>query len=620
MRSLRVQLLFSHLALVFLMVALMVGAIVNFVRLGGSIDRILRENYDSVRAAQDMKEALEREDSAAVYSVAGRKREALALYRDNSKRFQQAYNLEAHNITEPGEQQAANDIGAWYREYQAAIARLFPGPAAFRRGAANRYYFATLEPLFLKLRQRVQDVLEINERAINQKEARAHLEARRASITGALVTLGALALALFFALRMVGVSLLPLRTLARQADEIGAGHWNQRIELRRTDEIGALAEAFNKMAARLNQAWRLGEQRLQRAESMSDTALASLYDPVIVTDGNSRIVHLNRAAEALFGAAADAEGRQVVEVVREPRIVRAIERAVQLESVADEAGYSILAPVGGAGDEQTYRIRATPMLGDEAELLGSVVVLENITRLRELDRLKTEFIAVASHELRTPVTSLLLSVQLLEEGAVGKLSEDQQAVVNAQKEDLDRLSRLIRDLLDVTRLETAAPKLTPVAPLAVVNAAKQAVESKAAAAAVDLQIDVAEGLPSVRADSDQIVRALVNIAENAVRHTAKGGKVRIAARPDQAGVLFEVQDNGAGIPAEYVSRIFERFVQVPGATKGGAGLGLSIAQTIVRAHGGSISVESAPEKGSAFRFALQSVEQQAEDRSAPSSD
>jgi PAS domain S-box-containing protein len=606
MRNLRTQLLVSHLVLSLLMVVVMVGAVVNFFRLGRSIDRILEDNYKSVVAAQNMKETLERQDSAATFFLAGQVQKARDQYRANWPLFRDAWQIEAHNITEVGEQQIADDIGQQFLAYRRAVERLLYADPPMPTQQAGDYYFNTLEPAFLRLKQRAQDVLDLNQAAILRADERARAEARRASYTSIGVTAGAVVLALILVPWTVRAALTPLRSLSRQAEEIGVGHLNQRIELHRTDEIGALATAFNRMAEKLREARRLEEERLHRAERMSDAALESLYDPVFVTDAAGWIVHLNPAAEGLFGPVEKAISRPVAQVVQDPRIVEAVERAIHQERVSaaeGEAGF-VTRQTGEA--QRTYRLRASPMRDEEGNLLGAVTVLEDITHLRELDRLKTEFIGVASHELRTPVTSLLLSVQLLEEGAVGALTPEQKAVIAAQHEDLERLERMMRDLLDITRLEAGVtpPRFAIVAPKELLEAAAQAVDAQAQAKGVTLREEAGERLPSVRADRNQITRVLVNLLNNAVRHTPKGGRVTVRALPDGDRVRFQVQDTGMGIPPEYLPRIFERFVQVPGATRGGAGLGLSIAQTILRAHGGEIKAESAPGNGATFTFTL----------------
>jgi two-component system, NtrC family, sensor histidine kinase KinB len=605
--SLRTQLLLSHLVLVGLMVLVMLVAVAGFFRLGRSVDRILKDNYKSVVAAQNMKEALERMDSSATFFLAGQTEKARRQYEANRPRFEEAYRIEATNITESGEQQIADDIAQRYAAYRSSIERLLNGHPPLSPEAARNLYFGTLEPSFLKLKQRAQDVLDLNQAAIVRADARAKDEARRAAFLSIGITAAAVLVGLGLARRSIGALMMPLISLTRHAEQIGAGHLNQRLETRRADEIGQLAHTFNQMAANLEEARRTAEARLHRAERMSDAALESLYDPVIVTDAAGSIVHLNRAAEGLLGPESRARGRSARSVLSEERLAHAIERAIQQEYVSAEEGEA--ARVRFAG--RTYRLRATPMNEANGTLLGAVAVLEDVTHLTELDRLKTEFIGVASHELRTPVTSLLLSVQLLQEGAVGELTPEQADIVRAQRQDLERLEWMMRDLLDLTRLEAGAmpPRFEVIPPAEIVAQAistvQGTVQGQAAAKGVSVTDDTKPRTPEVRADRGQVGRVLVNLLSNAIRHTPAGGTVTVTAlATENSMVRFAVKDTGVGIPPEYLPRIFERFVQVPGATRGGAGLGLSISEAIIRAHGGEMQAESEPGRGSMFWFTL----------------
>jgi two-component system, NtrC family, sensor histidine kinase KinB len=606
MRNLRAQLLLSHLLLVLLMVVIMVGAVANFFRLGQSIARIKQNNVDSVIAAVNMREALERQESAAQFLLAGQVEKARVQYEVNTRLFSDAYQAEAHNITERGEQEMVNDIGRQFPIYRIAIRKLLYAQPPMPAPQALAYYDQVLRPASKHLTARAQDVLELNQKAIFDAGVQARAEAKRASYTSVGVTVGAFLLAMLMVPWTVRALLMPLRSLARQAEEIGRGHLNQRIELQRNDEIGALAASFNQMAEKLREARRQEEERLHRAERMSDVALESLYDPVIVTDAAGRIVHLNCAAETLFGPEEQALNRMVASVARDARIAEAVAHAIHQERISaaeDEAG---LVNIQVGDTPRTYRLRATPMREEQGTLLGAVVVLEDITRLRELDQLKTEFIGVASHELRTPVTSLLLSVQLLQEGAVGELNAEQQEVIAAQREDLERLERMMRDLLDITRLEAGVtpPRYESIEPGELVSGAARSLATQAEAKGIALTVDVPDGLTPIQADRAQMARALVNLLNNAIRHTPTGGSVTIAAQQNAAATAFTVSDTGSGIPHDYLPLIFDRFVQVPGATRGGAGLGLSIVRTIVQAHGGDTKVESELGQGSVFTITL----------------
>ena len=619
-RSLKAQLVVSHLVLVVLLVVVMVGAIFNFFSLGRSIDRIFRNNYKSVIAAQRMKDALDRIDSSATLALAGETQRARRQYQTYLPRFTAAHHVEAHNITEAGEQKLANEIGRGFAAYSNGIERLLYAEPRMPAQAARSYYFGTLEPEFLAIKQRAQEVLDLNQAAIVRADVRAKAEARVASVRSIIVTVGAFLLALFFALRMIHAILHPISTLSAQAEEVGAGHLDQHIDMHRSDEIGTLADSFNRMTDKLREARGLLEKQLHIAQRMSDAALTSLYDPVIVTDSAGRIVHLNRSAEGLFGSVGTLVGSRAAEAIQRPEIVQEIEDALHPEQRTrpDSEKSPILIQTSEfvrgipASDERmdaavhAYYPRATPMLDDDGTLLGAVAVLEDVTYLTELDRLKTEFISVASHELRTPVASLLLSAQLLKDGAVGKLTPEQQEIVTAQLEDLDRLDRLMRDLLDMTRLESGitAPRFESVPPREVAQSALNAIAAQAEAKSLAVTTEVAPDIPDMRADRGQIIRVIVNLLTNAVRHTPEGGRIAVRVYKEGANAVLEVSDTGAGIPKDYLPRVFERFVQVPGATGGGAGMGLSIAKSIVRTHGGTISADSELGKGSTFRFTI----------------
>jgi two-component system, NtrC family, sensor histidine kinase KinB len=558
MQNLRRQLLLSHLLLIGLMLLLLVGGIARFLHLGRSIDRVLDANVKSVLLMQQTKDAL-----GELVRV-GAKDEQVAT------RATVAIEQERGNITEPGEEELA-------RELQEAF-------VAYRAGKGDPKVVS----------EKAQAILELNLDAMRRADAQAKQEARQSALLGAVATGFASLIAVLLALRAVRGALLPLVSLARQAEEIGAGRLNQRIELNRSDEIGTLAGAFNGMSERLAEARAALESRLVRAERMNDAALESLYDPVVVTDAEGKIAHLNQAATSLFGSRLGA-------TVGEARIAQAVDIALREgRSVAADDGTALVSL-----KERTYRLRVSPMRSEQ-QTLGTVAVLEDVTYLREVDRLKTEFIGVASHELRTPVTSLLLSVQLLQEGAVGILTPAQEEIIKVQREDLDRLDRLLRDLLDLTRLESGASPShrERVKVSSLVETALAGIRAEAEAKGVDLvHGDVLEAV--VHADPLQIGRVLTNLLGNAIRHTPSGGIVGIETALDGPLVAFRIRDTGSGIPTAYLASIFERFTQVPGATRGGAGLGLSLAKIIVEAHGGTIQAQSMGEdQGSVFTFTL----------------
>ncbi len=317
-------------------------------------------------------------------------------------------------------------------------------------------------------------------------------------------------------------------------------------------------------------------------------------------------MHLNPAAEGLFGSAAALKGASVSDVLGNSPITTAISDAIASTCGSHSDEHERYFVRGTGEKERIYRIRVNPMFSSRREVLGAVAVLEDITHLRQLDNLKSEFIGVASHELRTPVTSLMLSVQILLEGAVGPLSPTQLEVVQSQLEDVQRLERMTRDLLDLTRLEagTTPPHYELLSLGRVASEAVARIAARAQAESISVSASTTDETLDFQADGEQITRVLVNILDNAVRHTPAGGRVELVATGDADFVTFTITDTGEGIPDAFIDRIFQRFAQVPGTTSGGSGLGLSIAQTIVHTHGGEIKVNSAPGVGTMFTIRL----------------
>ena len=254
---------------------------------------------------------------------------------------------------------------------------------------------------------------------------------------------------MFLANRIVG----PLRDLTTTAARIAAGDLDAKATVDSRDEVGILAAGFNTMAERIRQLRRSDLGKLVVAQQTTEAAIDSLYDPVIITDAQGGVTKLNPAAEEVFGAEAKNTGKHIEEIARDGRIAVAVSEALRSQRpVAGEGAASVL-PLDVDGVERAFRLRTTPMRDDEGRLMGAVTLLEDITHLREIDRLKSEFIATASHELRTPLTSVQMSVHLLLEGAVGDLTDKQRTVLRSCREDCERLEKLMRDLLDLSKIE-----------------------------------------------------------------------------------------------------------------------------------------------------------------------
>jgi NtrC-family two-component system sensor histidine kinase KinB len=398
----------------------------------------------------------------------------------------------------------------------------------------------------------------------------------------------------------------PVRQLTEATTKVAGGDLDAAVSVQSADEIGMLAHGFNRMAERIRELRRSDLGKLLIAQQTTEAAIDSLYDPVIITDANGSVTRINSAAERLFGARADTIGKPIDQVARDARIAQAVTDVLRSgRTVASESEAAVL-PWAVDGSRRAFRVRSTPMRDVDDRLAGAVTLLEDVTHLSEISRMKSEFIAAASHELRTPLTSAQMGIHLLLEGIVGPPDDRQRQILDVCQEDMARLDRLMRELLDLSKIESegATAIREAVDPTAMLQEAADSLRLQVEKRGLQLQVDVPAELPPVLADRDEIERVIVNLITNASRATPAGGTIALAATRRDGEIAFSVTDTGTGIPRDYLARIFEPFVQVPNAPAGGSGLGLTISRRIVEAHGGQLTVQSEPGRGSTFTFTV----------------
>jgi two-component system, NtrC family, sensor histidine kinase KinB len=575
--SLRFRLLAALLALVAALAGLGAWSAWRLRDMGRVAQRILADNYLSIEAARVMEVSLERLDAA-------RRAGAAAEEAEQERRFRGAMAAAAGNITELGEREIVGDITVRFERYLGMPA----GP-----GEIDTLRSATL------------DLLRLNEEAMRRKSDEAGAVARRnvAWVTGLALLLIALGVAVTMA--VAGRVVRPIEALTAAAARIAAGDLEVAVPADRRDEVGLLARSFNDMAARLREVRAADLGALLQARQLAEAAIDALYDAVVVTDATGHITRLNTAAEAVFGRAADVTGRPLTAAAPDARMAAAVDEVLRSQRAFAREGTASTVVLTRNGVEHVYRLRSTPLPDAHGELAGAVLLLEDVTRLHQIDRLKSEFIAAASHELRTPLGSLQLGLNLVLEDP-GSLSPRQLEILGLCRADADRLARLTRDLLDLSRLESGEHtlRLRAVDAAGLIRGAVKPLRLTAEARQLRLDVDLPASLPLVSADRLQIERVVANLLSNALRATTAGGRIVVSAAPRPDALAISVADTGVGIPADQLTSIFDAFVQVPGGAAGGAGLGLALCRRIVEAHGGQLTVQSRPGHGSVFTFTL----------------
>ena len=601
--TLRTRLLIGLMPLLAIMVGLGLWAITMFWRLGTNIDMILRENYRSVRAAQDMKEALERMDSAQWFAIGGR--EAMAREQDQSSRkaFEASLEVERQNVTLPGEQKMADDLSSLYNQYTKSVQTFFTLESQ-RQDDRTSFYFSDLHPTFDAILSRADDVLEANQRNMVEENDKARAMAASSTRLMLFALVGSAAVATMIALGMSRSILEPIHAVTRGAQGLARGELDQVVSSTTRDELGELAVAFNAMARTIREYRQAGTARLLRAQQTAQATIDSFPDPVVVVDTAGSVERANPAARRVLGVVPSENGSTPwapPPQLREP-LAEVLEGKIDRRPMGLEHALAYR----DEGQERFFLPHVLAIRDEGQALIGAAVVLTDVTRFRLLDQLKSDMVSTVSHELKTPLTGLQMTVHLLLEEVVGPLNAKQVELLLAARQDSDRLLAMINDLLDLTRIEQGRVRLdrSPMAPTDLVTQAIGRFESTARDVGVELKGQVGFGLPPVSVDRERVEHVFDNLIGNALGHTPKGGSVGLSARVEGHEVRFEVENSGEGIPAEHLSRIFEKFYRIPGSRSGGAGLGLAIAREIVEAHGGRIEAESDSARGTRFAFTL----------------
>ncbi len=589
-----------------LILILAVVALVTFHTLNESskvIDRIMRENYDSVEACYKMKDASERLDHLAEVSLWERPPD---LPRQNDEaigELERNLKLQQRNVTLPGEQELTDRLTELWLSYHGELTGFYQ---LVNSGAATReLYQSTLLPRSQAFRDTAQKILELNLNNMVAEDGQAHLKAVHTRNIMLLLLSSGILVALGFIVSMGPNIWGPITRLTQSVSEIQKGNLDLVVHAPSRDEIGLLAEAFNKMTATLREVRRSDRAQLLRTQKSTLLALNSLRDAVVICDLGGKVELANEVARRLFGLNPEAT---LAEVGNE-KFIQLFQKVCQEERPIFPKGYDTAIQIFLEEEEHFFLPEAIPIFDEGRQLVGVTLMLTEVTRLRPLDEVKNGFISTVSHDLNTPLTSVRLAIHLLLSEKIGSLSVKQSEVLEAARQDSDRLYRVIEDLLDISRIESGSAEMQ----LQMVNVESLILQvtDKVRPAfkdqGISLTFEAPPEAPAVLADPQRIPLVFDNLLSNALKYTPRGGEVRVSARSAEDMVQFMVEDSGIGIAPEYLPRLFEKFFRVPGQDQVDSGLGLTIAKEIVAAHGGRIEVASQPGKGTRFTFTVRAA-------------
>lgn len=576
----------------------------SITRLGRSPEMIVGQYYPSVLAAERMKQTVQTQQNAIMRKLLSESYGLSGVLDHTERVFRSWLEKARSSVSLPDEPAIIDSIETEYQNLQALLRE----PSRWSGGSFP--WESTLVDAFDRVANACDQLGTVNFVAMNSANTQADREVRSAIVEVLIIAACTLLIGFLLARRLSVRLSTPMEQLAEAAQQVAGGNYNVSIADSPMKEVSQLASQFNSMTEALRNFDFMNLERTLNEQRQSEAVLQSIDDGLVIFDQHGNVVRANQVAVRQLGIAPDRTDQTVGQHAQtlfenQEALASAVERCLDMDTVraADQPSGEL--EIAGDVRSRYLEYSVMPIVDKKAGRQGAVMVLRDITEHKAFDQMRTEFVMRASHELRTPVTSIRMGVGMLGERkpfAEGTREQDLWETVN---EELTRLMQLVNDLFDLSRFQADRQKLEfvdcEVGEL--LGAVEQRFALSAAEKGVDLAVKCADTGTNVKLDLTMFNRVLDNLVSNAIRHTPGGGVVVLGAFKRSNAMVVQVSDDGVGIDFAQQKRVFEPFVQVSGAA-GGAGLGLAICKEIVQLHGGQISVRSTLGQGSEFTIAL----------------
>ncbi|MFZ4475703.1 MAG: ATP-binding protein [Saprospiraceae bacterium] len=501
--------------------------------------------------------------------------------------FEENLVAQEHTITEIGELEVTQQLRAFFN--------------TFKSNPSD----SLLKP---RMRKEIFKLMEMNMHAIQRKSERAQETAEIATFWIAATATLCFLIAFTLLINLPSNIADPINELTNSIKQIADKKYSERVHFETHNEYGDLARSFNIMAEKLQEYNNSNLSKLMMEKKRIETLINNMHDPVLGLDEHLNVIFVNEEATQIIGLKQpDLIGKPAKELALQNDLIRALVQ--DIGQPAQDAKTHKINPIKIYADgkesyfeKQNLQISITPTAEKDNIVIGHVIILRNITEYKELDFAKTNFIATLSHEFKTPIASIKLSLQLLENEQIGTLNAEQKHLVEGIQEDATRLLNITGELINISQVESGNMQLSirPAAPLEMLQYAINATKVPAEQKKIKFELNYPENLPEILADHEKTSWVLTNLIANAIQYSHENATIYLTIIPQNDQLQFFVKDTGTGIAPQYKNKIFDRYFRAPGAKKEGTGLGLAISKAFIEAQGGSIAVESAIGVGSTF--------------------
>ena len=531
---------------------------------------ILKANYETLEYSRNMLSSLD--------EIAKDEPKAILLFETNLKK-------QLANITEDGEDKVTYNL-----------------QNNFQLLEKNR----TDETIKAQIRQDIFEIMKLNMNAIKVKSDIAKVTAETANLWIAVVGTLCFLIAFNLLVNLPNNIANPIKELTGSIKEIANRNYSERVHFQNHNEYGDLAKSFNSMAEKLEEYSNSSLHKLTFEKKRLETLINNMHDPIIGLDNNGNVLFVNDEALKIIGLKQE-------EVIGQLASTLALKNDLMKSLIINELESPKAHPMKIFADgkesyfeKENVNITIKPTGEEQSIDIGNVIILRNITIFKELDFAKTNFIATVSHELKTPISSIKMSLQLLENSSTGTINDDQKQLIESIKDDSQRLLKITGELLELSQLETGNIQLNieKSSPNEIAKYAIEAVKVQAEQKQIEVILELEANLSEVKADSEKSSWVLINFLTNAIRYSSENSVVTVKLKQEKNQIVFQVTDKGKGIDKRYQSKVFDKYFQIPGSHKSGTGLGLAISKEFIEAQNGTIGVESELGLGSTFYFKL----------------
>lgn len=460
------------------------------------------------------------------------------------------------------------------------------------------------------IRMALVQLMEMNMQAIETKSQHAETTAYQATIWIAITGTACFVIAFTLLINLPSSIADPIQKLTASIKQIAANNYDERVHFEKSDEFGELAQSFNTMAQKLEEYNSSHMAKLMRQKKRIETLINNMKDPVIGLDENMLVIFVNEEACKVTGLPEEQMiGQSSKDLALSNDLIRLLLQEMNLKAISEEPLKIVTNNKEGYYTKEFVHIEITPTGEEEKEVVGHVIILRNITEYKELDFAKTRFIATVSHEFKTPISSMKMSLHLLKNKQIGLLNEEQDHLVESIHDDVNRLLKITSELLNMTQVESGNIQLNiePCPPKKILQYALDANQTSADLKGIELKFQWPNTTQNVLADVEKTAWVLTNLIANAINYSHDDSVISIELNQTENQTQIRVKDDGIGIPPEYIDRVFDRYFRVPGTHREGTGLGLAISKEFIEAQGGEIAVNSDYGTGSEFIITLKNI-------------